>query len=538
MIWLGVTTIKMSLLVAIGLIAAAVARRRSAALRHWLMAAALASAAMVPLLTLVGPTWTLPVPRGVRATPTPHVTTTVDAVARDPASTNSPEPSGPRPTAIERATPWAFLLWLGGAGMNLLLLLVSMHRLRRAVAKMPALSCATWSEGLHRVAQMLGIRRQVRLLTSDRGALIVTWGRTSPNVVLPRGAEHWTPERVHVVLMHELAHIARGDWLVQIGAEALRSVFWFNPLLWLACLRLRHESERACDDVVLAAGVHGDAYATQLLELARLFGADGRSWFPTPAMTGRSSGLERRISAMFDTRLRRTPLTRTTRSAFLAGFAAIALPVAAFAQASFGSLAGTVTDQTDRVLPNVTVTVVDEQRNVSHVVHTDRDGHFQLVGLAPGAYQVQTWMPGFQPASTTVAVNGDATERNLALEIGNLQETVTVTSATGPAHVTSGIPARPIPPCPSASPIGGDIRAPRKLRDARPAYSGVDGIVTLKAVIAPDGSVSDVHVVKSDRPELEAPAIDAVSQWQFDSTLLNCVPVAVTMNVTMAFRQQ
>ena len=106
-----------------------------------------------------------------------------------------------------------------------------------------------------------------------------------------------------------------------------------------------------------------------------------------------------------------------------------------------------------------------------------------------------------------------------------------------PSTSRSG-PPRAIPPCPAASPIGGNIRAPRKIRDARPAYAGIDGVVALTAVVAADGSVTDVHVVRSDRPELDGPAIDAVSQWQFDSTLLNCVPVAVKMNVSVLFKGQ
>ena len=65
----------------------------------------------------------------------------------------------------------------------------------------------------------------------------------------------WTLDRVHVVLSHELAHIRRHDWLVQIGAETVRAVLWFNPLVWMVCARLRRESEQACDDEVLGTGV-------------------------------------------------------------------------------------------------------------------------------------------------------------------------------------------------------------------------------------------------------------------------------------------
>ena len=71
----------------------------------------------------------------------------------------------------------------------------------------------------------------------------------------------------------------------------------------------------------------------------------------------------------------------------------------------------------------------------------------------------------------------------------------------------------------------------------RPGYPGVSGNIELAATIGTDGSVTDVQVVKSDRPELAASAIDAVRQWEFTSTLLNCLPIEVHMNVSVTFRQ-
>ena len=59
---------------------------------------------------------------------------------------------------------------------------------------------------------------------------------------------------MRVVLLHELAHARRGDWLLQMAAEALRCVWWFNPLAWVVRARLRRESEHAADDLVLAQG--------------------------------------------------------------------------------------------------------------------------------------------------------------------------------------------------------------------------------------------------------------------------------------------
>ena len=103
-------------------------------------------------------------------------------------------------------------------------------------------------------------------------------------------------------------------------------------------------------------------------------------------------------------------------------------------------------------------------------------------------------------------------------------------------------PPRAVAPPPSQLPVrpGGIIRAPQKIRHVAPTYppiaqaARVSGVVILDALIAEDGSVRDVRVLRS-MPLLEAAAIDAVRQWRFTPTLLNGVPVQVIMTVTVTF---
>jgi TonB family protein len=88
--------------------------------------------------------------------------------------------------------------------------------------------------------------------------------------------------------------------------------------------------------------------------------------------------------------------------------------------------------------------------------------------------------------------------------------------------------------------IGGQIRAPRKIKDAKPVYpaiarsAGVAGAVTIEATIGPDGKVIDAKVVRSI-PLLDQAALDAVRQWEYTPTLLNGVPVPVLVTVTINF---
>ena len=70
------------------------------------------------------------------------------------------------------------------------------------------------------------------------------------------------------VLLHELCHIKRLDWLTTLSAYVIASVFWFNPLVWLAVKRLREESENSCDTAVLNSGRSDTDYAESLLAVA------------------------------------------------------------------------------------------------------------------------------------------------------------------------------------------------------------------------------------------------------------------------------
>jgi protein TonB len=108
------------------------------------------------------------------------------------------------------------------------------------------------------------------------------------------------------------------------------------------------------------------------------------------------------------------------------------------------------------------------------------------------------------------------------------------------------IPAPPPPPPagriepPPPVRAGGIIRQPQKVHHVAPVYpeiarsARVGGVVILEALLAEDGTVRDVRVLRSI-PLLDAAAVDAVQQWRFTPTLLNGTPVPVVMTVTVAF---
>jgi len=106
------------------------------------------------------------------------------------------------------------------------------------------------------------------------------------------------------------------------------------------------------------------------------------------------------------------------------------------------------------------------------------------------------------------------------------------------------------PPAPVAAPVsdqaplraGGDVKRPLKVRDATPAYPSiaraahVEGVVIIEATIGPDGKVQDARILRSANPLLNEEALNAVRQWEYTPTLLNGIPVAIVMTVTVDFR--
>ena len=105
--------------------------------------------------------------------------------------------------------------------------------------------------------------------------------------------------------------------------------------------------------------------------------------------------------------------------------------------------------------------------------------------------------------------------------------------------IVGGIEAAPPPP-PQVVHVGGVIREPRKIKSVAPAYpsfaraAGIQGVVILECTISPRGKVEGAKVLRGV-PMLDEAALEAVKQWVYAPTLVDGVPVAVVMTVTVNF---
>ena len=557
MIEVIVATVKVSVIVLVALAATRLMRRRSAALRHWILAAAIACAVAAPLLGPVVPSWHVDFGMASTAAPataapeTPAVAADISSpVAGNEAQTviafDAPNSNPGRTRSIDPLV----LVWVAGLTAGLGLLIVGVVRLRWLESRSKPTLDGPWVRIAGDVARQYGLRRPPLLLESDRPALLVTWGFRHPRVILPADARTWPDDRIRVVLAHEMAHVLRRDWLLQTTAEIVRCVYWFNPILWIACAQMRQESEQACDDTVLKAGIDGHAYAEHLLEIARVFRRHRTVWVPAAAIAYRSS-LERRVCAMLNSRVDRKPVTPLAALTVVAALVSITIPIAglsAFAQTRFATVSGTATDETGAVLVNATLALSNVRTQAKYEVRTDQSGAFEFVGLPAGDYAFEARVLGFEPLREDVSVGiGESLQKNVALKIGTVHEAITVTadreqpdaSRQGSRVATARAP-RPRP-CPNPA-VGGCIGPPVKTKDVRPLYpasladTDIQGTVILKGQLGTDGKMKDLQVVSSPHPALERAALDAVGEWEFAPTTLNGNVIDTPATITVNFR--
>jgi beta-lactamase regulating signal transducer with metallopeptidase domain len=188
---------------------------------------------------------------------------------------------------------WVATLWLVGVGLFLLRFasgLAYSHRLRR-VGTSPV--APEWEARLLGIKARLGMSRPVRLLQSALVAVPTVVGWLRPVILFPVGMlAALPPHELESIVAHELAHIKRNDYLVNLLQSLVEVVLFYHPATWWISARIDEERENCCDD--LAVATVGDAY-TYIRALAGLAELRTRTQAPALAATGRSGQLLLRI---------------------------------------------------------------------------------------------------------------------------------------------------------------------------------------------------------------------------------------------------
>ena len=494
---------KATILLACAWIMVIALRQRSSALRHHVWAAAILASLALPFLALLLPAWhfatlgsagTLWSPAHENAASSSSYaipSVVVDAVAASPVFNK---------LAIATLIVWAF-----GFSLILVRLVAGLARLAWFSAHAKPIFDEDWMRTVLEFSQFHKLARSVRsvrlLQSSSTLAMPLTWGIVRPIIVLPSGATLWTEDRRGIVLSHELAHIARHDWLAQIFAELTRAIYWFHPL-------------------------------------------------------ARPTNLERRFIAMLNPNLNRGGISRRTGLLLNVAALCLLLPLAALrlpGQNLSGKFTGTILDPSDGAIPNATIIMTNHKANTCasglalppctvDMTTSDAEGNFVFKALPAGEYEIKVLTPGFamHRAAQVVLEPGRDLAWSVRLEIGALNETVDVKAEGSPkasvkkeaAEKATDVRIR----------IGGNVQAAKIITKVQPIYPAsakaavAQGTVLLHAVVGMDGRPLQLQVLNSQvNPDLARAAVEAVSQWRYQPTLLNGEPVEIDTTIQVNF---
>jgi beta-lactamase regulating signal transducer with metallopeptidase domain len=214
--------------------------------------------------------------------------------------------SGRLPAAASPATnslSWqglAFLGWSAVVGVMVLLLIRRLFFVRRLLAQSKDPNDSMVDIFVERCRKQMGVHRPISLRLSPLAVSPSACGIFRPTILIPQHlARKLKASDLSSVLLHELAHIKRGDVWVSLIQTVLQIAYFYNPLLWVANAMIRKVREQAVDEMVLVAlGEQAEGYPETLLNISRMT-------FGRPVLNLRLLGvaesrkaLERRIMIM------------------------------------------------------------------------------------------------------------------------------------------------------------------------------------------------------------------------------------------------
>jgi beta-lactamase regulating signal transducer with metallopeptidase domain len=317
------------------LVLLALLKRRSAAERACVAHFGMAAVLLLPLAIVAGPSLELlpgrdlaprvlaePVPDTFA--PAPSVETALLATAAAPTEAAPEEPAA-RWFGPENAIIFYFL----PAALLLLMTMVAVLRLFALRRRANVIVQQGWLTALAHAQRRMGIKSGTALLVSEELSSPVSWGLLRPIILLSEDALD-NPVDAEAIIAHELAHVARFDWLNLLVARVATGMFWFNPLVWLLARQGHQLREEAADDAVLRAEIPSTDYAALLVGAAR---HEGKSMLlAANGVAPRKGSLSLRVRRILEPTCPRRPVRFAWGAGCAAGAVLIAGPLAALTQ--------------------------------------------------------------------------------------------------------------------------------------------------------------------------------------------------------------
>lgn len=176
---------------------------------------------------------------------------------------------------LPRTIPWLLALWFAGVlclSLRFAGGLVMVQRLKRTETNP---SVQLWQEKLGSLSRRLRVSRPVRLCESALVEVPTVIGWLRPVILLPASAlTGLSAEQLEALLAHELAHIRRYDYLVNLVQTSIETLFFYHPAVWWVSAQARQEREHCCDDLAVAACGDVLTYARALTALEHIRGSE------------------------------------------------------------------------------------------------------------------------------------------------------------------------------------------------------------------------------------------------------------------------
>jgi uncharacterized protein (TIGR03435 family) len=164
--------------------------------------------------------------------------------------------------------PLVVLLWSIGVAVLLLRLLGGWWRLHRLNRASQAAAPSVWTTAADRIAETLGVSRRVHVVDSSLVDTPTVIGWVTPVILLPIAAfGGLSSSQIEAILAHEVAHIRRHYFLVNLLQTFAETVLFYHPAVWWLSARIRVEREHCCDEIALSIGGDALSYAEALVEL-------------------------------------------------------------------------------------------------------------------------------------------------------------------------------------------------------------------------------------------------------------------------------
>jgi HEAT repeat protein/beta-lactamase regulating signal transducer with metallopeptidase domain len=235
---------------------------------------------------------------------------------------------------LDAALPWLVTVWALGVILLSLRLFGGWWRARRlrmtGVAPAPVACLAA----VTRLAARLDVRRVVRVLESHRIETPMAMGWLRPVVLLPASAlTGLSPDQLDAILAHELAHIRRHDYAVNLAQSVVETVLFYHPAVWWVSRQVRQEREHCCDDLAVAVCGDREGYARALVGMEQL-----RHHLPLPVVHANGGSLVMRIRRLLTPELTRIEPTPRWAASVIALATALTVGTAAGVPAVVASL--------------------------------------------------------------------------------------------------------------------------------------------------------------------------------------------------------